>query len=374
MRIYFEANDDTEDATLIINTPDGSWIGNDDAFEGTLNPMLDLNRYGSGTYDIWVGSYEKGTEISGTLVITELHNLIPGSTFSTESLDFSLEPTYGFVNLTAGFEPDPYQVPIVSGGPVNVSNLNLCGDCEGYAASQPDFRLNWSGSSADLKIYFEADNSTEDATLIINTPDGSWIGNDDAGIETLNPLLSLAPHGSGTYDIWVGSYEQGENISGTLYITELNSTIPVITANQSLDFSLEPVFSTVNLSEGFNEDPKILEIVSGGPVNVSNLNLCNDCVGFASASPDVRLVWTGESNDLVIFFEADNALDDATMIINTPDGRWIGNDDTNSNTLNPMLNLRNYGQGTYDIWVGSLNENDNIIGKLTITERNLSPR
>jgi hypothetical protein len=74
LRFYFVA--DTADTTLIINAPDGSWHCNDDA-PGTIDPMIDFDDPESGRYDIWIGSFESGTENSGTLYVTELGSNSP---------------------------------------------------------------------------------------------------------------------------------------------------------------------------------------------------------------------------------------------------------------------------------------------------------
>jgi hypothetical protein len=87
-------------------------------------------------------------------------------------------------------------------------------------------KLYWTGDDSDLVIYFEADDSSDDATLVINTPSERWVGNDDASDSTLNPMIVLSGQGAGLYDIWVGSYTSGASISGTLTITELNSRRP----------------------------------------------------------------------------------------------------------------------------------------------------
>lgn len=74
LRFYFVA--ETEDTTLIINAPDGSWHCNDDA-PGTIDPMIDFDDPEEGRYDVWIGSYESGTENEGTLYVTELESNSP---------------------------------------------------------------------------------------------------------------------------------------------------------------------------------------------------------------------------------------------------------------------------------------------------------
>lgn len=139
-----------------------------------------------------------------------------------ETLNWSGEPNYGSMELRAGFVPDPQTVPVVSGGPVDVNAQNLGSDfCRGYASSPPDYRLHWSGSSSNLRIFFVAAGS-EDTTLIVNDPQGRWRCNDDSPYGGLNPLVDVAGPPEGQYDIWVGSYVSGQYIDGTLYFTELD--------------------------------------------------------------------------------------------------------------------------------------------------------
>ncbi len=141
---------------------------------------------------------------------------LPGMVHVTE-LDYSADPDFGTVVLQAGFTPNPTVSEIVSfGGVVDTSYLG--GDCVGYAARAPDLRLMWSGTSNELRIFFTED-AGEDATLVMNLPDASWVCNDDyAG--SLDPLIALENPPEGQYDIWIGSYQPNQFISGTLSVTE----------------------------------------------------------------------------------------------------------------------------------------------------------
>ncbi len=68
LRFYVTAGSDT---TLLVNRANGQWSCNDDSFGGT-NPSVDLTNAGPGQYDVWVGSYQSGTQARGSLNITEL--------------------------------------------------------------------------------------------------------------------------------------------------------------------------------------------------------------------------------------------------------------------------------------------------------------
>jgi hypothetical protein len=135
-------------------------------------------------------------------------------------LDYTLEPAFGTADIQSGFVPDPFEVMVMSGGGVDVAALDLGDGCLGYASSAPDYRINWSGESANLRIFFVADEETEDATLIISDPMGNWICNDD--FEGWNPLVELSNPPAGQYDVWVGSYMPDVFVAGAIYVTELD--------------------------------------------------------------------------------------------------------------------------------------------------------
>jgi serine protease Do len=295
-----------------------------------------------------------------------------------DELNFGGEPTFGTFNLQANFSPDPHIVTVVSGGSVDVAAENLGEGCRGYAASNPDYRINWTGSAANLRIFFVSEG---DAALIVNTPSGEWVCNDDA--DALNPVLNFPNALEGQYDIWVGSYSQSDYIHGYLMITQLDSRpsaiiAPLLTLSSlpvpqvaptsaqgtALDFTLTPLNGSVTLAPGFAPDPLITMVNGGGNVDVAAENLGPDCLGYTSPAPNYRLVLTGESANLRIFYIGDQ---DPTMIVSTPTLEWACNDDS-FGTVHPTLDFPNATSGTYDIWIGGFTPGSPISGTLYITE------
>lgn len=57
------------DTTLIINGPDGRWYCDDDSW-GDGDAEVRFNKPSSGTYDVWIGTFNGGTA-SASLLITE---------------------------------------------------------------------------------------------------------------------------------------------------------------------------------------------------------------------------------------------------------------------------------------------------------------
>ncbi|MEZ5959537.1 MAG: peptidase S1 [Hyphomonadaceae bacterium] len=129
-------------------------------------------------------------------------------------------PTFGSVRLTAGFTPDPYNVPLVAGGPIN-SRQTLGAACPGFIANSPDFDLYWTAGRTGLPLVISADSQT-DTTLVVRTPSGQWLCEDDGGFNGMNPGMRIDNPQSGLYDIWVGTYGGG-TAQATLSISELSS-------------------------------------------------------------------------------------------------------------------------------------------------------
>jgi hypothetical protein len=357
LRFSFVGNGDT---TMIVNRPDGTYVCNDDG-GGNLNPQIDFSSPASGRYDIWIGSYSQGANISGTLNITERTSVaqVPPQQPQTR-IDFSLPPNFGTTTLNAGFMPDPFTQQIQSGGNVDVSYLGA--NCRGWATSAPDFSVNYtSGAFSTLRFSFIGNGDT---TMVINGPGADYVCDDDSH-GNLNLSIDFSPPESGRYDIWIGSYAQGSIISGTLNVTEVTGTAQTQPQQPTtrLDFSLPPTYGATSLNAGFMPDPFIRLMTSGGNVNVSYLG--GSCTGWATSAPDFSLNYTTGAFPTLRFYFVGNG--DTTMIINAPDGTYTCVDDS-SGTLNPTINFNEPASGRYDIWIGSYAQGSMTPGTLYVTE------
>ena len=369
------------DTSLIIRDPAGNWYCNDDSGYGGSDPLIDLPDTATGQYDLWLGGTTSGDNVSTTLYITE-RNYTPvdptGSASGGEgSLDPAAEPTNGTVDLSGSFQPDPYQTTFSVGGMVDVSSANLRSGCAGYAAGDPDFRINFSGNASNLRIFFVAE-SGKDTTLIVRDPPGQWVCNDDFISGSGDPLVDISGPGVGQFDIWVGTYMPGDHSSGTLYITGSDLTpadfggSPPAGSN-TLDYGLEPTFGSVIFGDGSTSDPYTTQIVGGGNIDVSSLSLGQGCSGFAANAPDFRFNYAGSADRLRVFFVADDGTD-TTLIISGVNAIWYCNeDDPVSGTKNPMVEISNPGTGQYDVWVGTSSPGSLSHGTLYITELDYTP-
>lgn len=127
------------------------------------------------------------------------------------------DPSYGTVNLSAGFTPDPYKVNVSAGGNTDASSIGT--PCTGNIANAPDIRLVYTGGSLPLIISV---NSEADTTLVVNAPDGLWYCDDDTG-EGVNPSVRFNKPMSGRYEIWVGTYSGTDYRPAVVDISELYS-------------------------------------------------------------------------------------------------------------------------------------------------------
>ncbi len=302
--------------------------------------------------------------------------LLPGVVAAQDVLDPNEAPTYGAVALASGFQPDPHIITVLSGGNVDVSGLGIGEGCRGFATTQPDVQLTWSGRTDMLRIFFVGEG---DATLIVSDPTEQISCNDD--FNSQNPAIEFANPASGIYDVWIGSFSAEDFVPGYLVVTEGESVPGAIQSSllgmgaeveddsqalttDGINANLEATFGTVELSPGFTPDPFSVSLLSGGANDVAAQAVGENCVGYAATAPDYSLNLTGDSTQLRIFFVGEG---DTTLVIRDPSGEFICNDDS-FGTRNPTIDFRNALAGQYDIWVGSFSTSDLVGGTLYITE------
>lgn len=256
--------------------------------------------------------------------------------------DFNLDPNYGTVDLSVGFEPDPYTKAIRAGGSIPASRAKS--GCEGNVSAAPDFQVTYEAGALDLTFKAVA---SEDTTLLVNTPGGDWYCDDDSGGD-LDPEVTIDAPQSGRYDIWVGTYGDSM-VDSTLSVTE-RVGMDGDDSGSGPDISLEPNYGTANLRGGFTPDPWIKSILAGGSSPASAAK--SGCEGSVSAAPDIQIFFEPGDSDLTFRVRAE---EDTTLLINTPNGRFYCDDDSGGD-LDPKVTITNPQSGRYDIWVGTYND------------------
>ncbi len=306
---------------------------------------------------------------------------------ATDSADASPDNAVGSafitINPEAGFPLDPFLVSVQAGGPVTASTVSE--GCLGYVSEAPVVTADYQGEADLLKVFFYSDSDT---TLVVQTPDGDYLCNDNTSKLLLDPTIAITEPVQGPYSVWVGkSEEKGlaagflvftshENVNaGTLALANLvqRPAVPevplmrerVINASQRLMDALAAVKSPDALEAG--GDDVTAEITADGNLPAPELQtgdtLCN---GLVSLVPDYVFDWTGETDALNLYVEA---AADTTLLVVTPDKSVLCSDDSgNADNLNPLVTIEQPAEGRYLVWVGRLNPDKDVASTLTITE------
>ncbi len=133
---------------------------------------------------------------------------------------FSFAPQlFEDVVLTPNFVSDGTTVRGISGGPLLASEISgrpetVTGECLGYVDTEPDHRITLTGFFEYLRLEIQ---SPEDTTLVVRGPGGSWCSDDVLGF---NPAIA-GQWFSGTYDVWIGSYNRSTYHPYVMRISEI---------------------------------------------------------------------------------------------------------------------------------------------------------
>jgi hypothetical protein len=124
------------------------------------------------------------------------------------------------VSLAPGFTPDPHTE---TGHAIGVNDASGFGEgCIGRVPASPSHVLNVTAALPYLRVV--ANGGSNDITLVIQKPDGSYLCNDDS--DGLNPMIEGA-FAAGEYKVFIGNYSTDD--AGAAYkvgFTTQNSVTP----------------------------------------------------------------------------------------------------------------------------------------------------
>ena len=312
-------------------------------------------------------------------VLTHIDATIPLHKQLPVPVDLS-QKAYVTVDLDAGNPLDPFIISVNGGGTLDASALG--GDCRGYVNAEPVVRIHWSGKADMSRVFFYSDH---DPTLIVQTPDGAFHCNDDANALLLDPSLTFEKPQPGTYNIWVGSYYPDQLLPGFLVVTTRpdvrvetftldglvkRGPMPALTAKlggRAPDALMDAI-------QGWKKDVKTakpgkalsLKVTADGDIPAFEFNIPGQiCNGFIKGTPDLVFDWAGGKDPMSIFFEGDK---DTTLLVITPNGKILCNDDADPENMNPLVTIEKPGQGRYAVFVGRVHPEDSAKGTLTVTD------
>lgn len=196
-----------EDLVLMVLDPSGLWHCDDDSYG--FNPAVTVSPAEAGAYRIHVGGYSR--DITGDFDL--FANLgVPRWRYSTGQpydgdaglatgiLGFDAAPSGGRLYLEPGIVTDRAPIRLVNRTGIAAE---ISPDCAGYMdPSRPDTVLTLDRVEPRVTVYAA---SEADTTLMLRTPDGGILCNDD--FVGLNPGIVMTDAEPGDYAIWVGSYD-----------------------------------------------------------------------------------------------------------------------------------------------------------------------
>lgn len=122
------------------------------------------------------------------------------------------------IAIAPNFTPKVIELRGISGGGVATQKTSgrkstETGDCIGFIDKEPDHKITLTKPFRYLKLQVK---SSGDTILLVRGPGGIWC-NDDASDR--NPEIS-GDWLEGTYEVWVGSYEENASFPYLLQVTE----------------------------------------------------------------------------------------------------------------------------------------------------------
>jgi hypothetical protein len=244
LKAFFYSDGDT---VLVVQTPDGKYLCNDDTTALLLDPTIEIQKPAQGRYNVWVGSSLAKDLVPGFLVFTtkptvntgtlSLKDLVkrPAQAELTPVRDRLLAAAKRVAEAQAAVksaEPlkpggGPLTKEVTANGMLPAPELSTSDTlCDGLVSIVPDLAFDWSGEAKALGVMFEGDG---DATLLLRTPDGSFVCADDAnGFSNLNPLLIVSNPAAGRYLVWVGRVDPSKPVTGKLTVASTADLKPAI--------------------------------------------------------------------------------------------------------------------------------------------------
>lgn len=285
------------------------------------------------------------------------------------------------INPEAGFPLDPFLVSLQGGGPVDASTVS--DQCSGFVAEAPAVTVDYQGEADLLRAFFLSDGDT---TLVVETPDGEFLCNDDAYPVLLDASVEISKPVQGLYNVWVGSAVAQDLVPGFLVFTTHEN---VTAATMALaDLVQRPPLPAVlprlrqanaaaRLADALENaeaealeaggDDVTVDVTADGDLPVPEM-LTSDqlCSGVISLAPSYAFDWSGETETLSLYVEAEG---DTTLLVRAPDGSLLCADDADgADNLNPLVTISAPADGRYLVWVGRIDPSEPVSGTLTITE------
>jgi heat shock protein HslJ len=288
------------------------------------------------------------------------------------------------IDLQAGFPLDPTFISVNGGGEVDARLLSPA--CSGYINRQPVVTVKWSGQADMVRAFFYSDG---DPTLLVLTPKGELLCNDNANEQLLDPFVEIQNPVAGEYRIWVGSAAKNQLIPGVLVLTARSNvdlgtfelgklikrpSIPQTIIKPSAPAALSPQVQAVfdklvkaapTLKPG---DKVTVDVTAEGEIPLFKIPAAQDkgCAGLVTGAPNYAFKWSGKTDNLHVAFEGD--ADSTLMVVGLGNKLVLCNDDAQPGNTNPAIDIPNPADDTYLVYVGRISPEKPVKGTLTVAE------
>lgn len=130
------------------------------------------------------------------------------------------------------------------------------------------------------------------------------------------------------------------------------------------NWEAEPLYTTLDLKSGFDNDPRTVTVEAGGDTSADSLGpKCQGQINWDK--PDVDINYEPNGEKLHIYVRSDV---DTTLVVYTPDRKWVCGDDTTEANLNPAITFDEPAKGNYNIWIGTYKPGEAKPATLYISE------
>lgn len=218
-RLLIGLASEATDTALLVHTPDGTWLCDDDSGPG-FDAAVAIAQAAPGDYVVWAGTFggvARTEQATATLTVSDAEYV---NTDEMDGMDMDMD---------MGFEPTPYapatyqpldldaapavRLALRAGEDAATAEVRIrptAGNpasgmtCSGYLEPSATAEVTLAG---DGPIRITATSANDDLVLVVRTPDGQWFCSDDADGSS-DPRIDLTDVLAGTSRIWVGTFSR----------------------------------------------------------------------------------------------------------------------------------------------------------------------
>lgn len=319
-------------AALVIAEPGGLYRCAVVSEDGAAVTRLD--RPTEGEHRLWLSAASWNDAVTATVEISEMDfdasRAAVADALGVGALPLDEAPLSGrhalpaegalVVETTAGGDVQASRIDAFCSGAIDVARPQLVVD---LAAPEPYLRISAS--------------SAVDTTLLVVSPEGEALCNDDA--DGVDPAVIAAPASAGPWRIWAGAW--GDAQAPAVVTVSREPAEPE--ARLELDLDAPPAAGR------FAPPPEgalRVAVTAGGDAPASSVD--PSCSGAIDASRPQAVIALDEDAPALAF--AVESEGDATLLVVGPDGATLCNDDADG--VNPRIVAAPAAAGDWRVWVG----------------------